>query len=920
MSSSEDARNINTIMNRQSLINLKLKHFYKMMPEIDDFNFLKPISRGAFGKVFLGCKKDNQTQLYAIKVVKKSDIIHKNMVEQIMAERDAMARTKSPFCVQLFYSLQTPSNVYLIMEYMIGGDLKSLLTMYGYFDEPMAIFYAVELALALEYLHSHGIIHRDVKPDNLLLDNKGHLKLTDFGLSKITLHKDLKLADLVAGTPNVARSGLQYLRTPGQIFSLTSHLSFSSEDSNTTFGSPILSGNSILSVRAASQRSRSFRTNQENLDSINTPINVTHGSYINSLVHTTPRERLGSIPNPATLLTPTMRKALASDHGTPQLPNGNRGNSLLGLKRQFNFSHEVTNGNESPKKCEVKSSEKEPLNSSDVCITKNSDTYNDYSATNEQSHNKITTSEILAKTSLLLEQQLTSQENSVTALKAPAPVPTNTSLVSTANASFISAKFGDVSSDFDGSMLSDAGHESGILPLIITPGPSRETSLDDIKEEGSGELRCHDMSTLSTSSPKKSSLGVVEMDLITVPHSPVSLEQEEPMPDMENTPSIMGNKNIHDNLCQETNVLCYNQRSEPTSSEGENLLGPLLQRPLQTSDDKDETKKESYDSVDFKASSICEIKKDSNDSVDFKVSSICFGNKESTPHLEDKILLKGPLGKIHPRLQALSRLTHNMSPVMNPSLNINTLNPQGSIFTDAIATSSPIPPKCDADDSLEEKSETPFSTPPTNLQGSSPLKNKLPNIGNLLNNVRTSSSDSSGVSTDISKYSDFPNSSSVFGPRESTGLEDSYLNGGEDSNKISGSFKIPHNRGKKRPLCNTTTSPSQDEKGNYPSSAKCSSVSVSSGLTGEFVALNFDHIPKKRDLKRSPRHSDEVLEEEIERRMSTDEKESFMNEAVQELELDADANEVFEKEKDEKPKKSVTKHPVWSASSIQHPE
>lgn len=210
----------------------------KKMPEIDDFNFIKPISRGAFGKVFLGCKKDNSTQLYAIKVVKKSDIIHKNMVEQIMAERDAMARTKSPFCVQLFYSLQTPCNVYLIMEYMIGGDLKSLLTMYGYFDEPMAIFYAMELALALEYLHSHGIIHRDVKPDNLLLDNRGHLKLTDFGLSKITLHKDLKLGELVAGTPNVARSGLPYFRTPGQIISLTSHLSFSSEDSNTTFGSP----------------------------------------------------------------------------------------------------------------------------------------------------------------------------------------------------------------------------------------------------------------------------------------------------------------------------------------------------------------------------------------------------------------------------------------------------------------------------------------------------------------------------------------------------------------------------------------------------------------------------------------------------------------------------------------------------------
>ncbi|XP_064107453.1 serine/threonine-protein kinase greatwall-like [Macrobrachium nipponense] len=83
------------------------------MPGIEAFQFIKPISRGAFGKVFLGCKKDNPSQLYAIKVVKKSDIVNKNMVEQVITERDALARTKSPFCVQLYYSLQTVCNVYL---------------------------------------------------------------------------------------------------------------------------------------------------------------------------------------------------------------------------------------------------------------------------------------------------------------------------------------------------------------------------------------------------------------------------------------------------------------------------------------------------------------------------------------------------------------------------------------------------------------------------------------------------------------------------------------------------------------------------------------------------------------------------------------------------------------------------------------
>ena len=94
-----------------------------------------------------------------------------------------MAITKSPFCVSLLYCLQTVNNVFLVMEYMIGGDLKSLLGVYGYFLEDHAVFYLAECVLALQYLHSHGIVHRDIKPDNMLISHTGHLKLTDFGLS-----------------------------------------------------------------------------------------------------------------------------------------------------------------------------------------------------------------------------------------------------------------------------------------------------------------------------------------------------------------------------------------------------------------------------------------------------------------------------------------------------------------------------------------------------------------------------------------------------------------------------------------------------------------------------------------------------------------------------------------------------------------
>lgn len=194
-------------------------------PHINDFCIIKPISRGAFGKVFLGCKKSNTDVMYAIKVMKKTEMVNKNMVAQVLCERNALALAKTPFCVQLFYSLQTSSSVYLVMEYMVGGDLKSLLSVYGFFDESMASFYIAEMSLALQYLHSHNIIHRDIKPDNMLLSKEGHVKLTDFGLSKVQVNRDLEITDFENCTPNLCT------RTPGQLLSLTSHLSFGSGNS-----------------------------------------------------------------------------------------------------------------------------------------------------------------------------------------------------------------------------------------------------------------------------------------------------------------------------------------------------------------------------------------------------------------------------------------------------------------------------------------------------------------------------------------------------------------------------------------------------------------------------------------------------------------------------------------------------------------
>ncbi|KAL0857350.1 hypothetical protein Bca101_062504 [Brassica carinata] len=153
---------------------------------IDDFEIIKPISRGAFGRVFLA-KKRTTGDLFAIKVLKKADMIRKNAVESILAERDILINVRNPFVVRFFYSFTDRDNLYLVMEYLNGGDLYSLLRNLGCLEEDIVRVYIAEVVLALEYLHSEGVVHRDVKPDNLLIAHDGHIKLTDFGLSKVGL-------------------------------------------------------------------------------------------------------------------------------------------------------------------------------------------------------------------------------------------------------------------------------------------------------------------------------------------------------------------------------------------------------------------------------------------------------------------------------------------------------------------------------------------------------------------------------------------------------------------------------------------------------------------------------------------------------------------------------------------------------------
>ncbi|RUS29284.1 hypothetical protein BC938DRAFT_480837, partial [Jimgerdemannia flammicorona] len=154
-------------------------------PSIKDFEIIKPISKGAFGSVFLS-KKRATGDYYAIKVLKKSDMIAKNQVTNVKAERMIlMTQTDSPFVTKLYYTFQSKDYLYLVMEYLNGGDCSALVKVLGNLSEDWTRSYLAEVVLGLENLHDKGIVHRDLKPDNLLIDQNGHLKLTDFGLSRI---------------------------------------------------------------------------------------------------------------------------------------------------------------------------------------------------------------------------------------------------------------------------------------------------------------------------------------------------------------------------------------------------------------------------------------------------------------------------------------------------------------------------------------------------------------------------------------------------------------------------------------------------------------------------------------------------------------------------------------------------------------
>ncbi|KAG8883610.1 camp-dependent protein kinase catalytic subunit [Tulasnella sp. 331] len=164
---------------------------------LGDFMFHRTLGTGSFGRVHL-VQSIHNGRHYAVKVLLKEKVVRLKQVEHTNSEREMLHRARHPFLVNLWGTFQDDQNLYMVMDFVAGGELFSLLRKSGRFPNPVAKFYAAEVSMAIDYLHSINIIYRDLKPENILIGADGHIKVTDFGFAKFV--PDLTYT--LCGTPD----------------------------------------------------------------------------------------------------------------------------------------------------------------------------------------------------------------------------------------------------------------------------------------------------------------------------------------------------------------------------------------------------------------------------------------------------------------------------------------------------------------------------------------------------------------------------------------------------------------------------------------------------------------------------------------------------------------------------------------------